>query len=156
MQLPSISQQPSSSSSSSQQHTSPNVSINTALLNEADDDYEPVQYYPPPSLYQSQFFQLPQTTNLYATQYSQPTHPQQPSRTLSPAEIQLAKNKSCSRRNFAARLVCELFTIEERKTCNVRGVLGKDQLDPSVVEYIKMLAYRYYPLHKGGQAQFME
>ena len=108
VQLPSISQQPSSSSSSSQQHTSPNVSINTALsalLNEADDDYEPVQYYPPPSLYQSQFFQLPQTTNLYATQYSQPTHPQQPSRTLSPAEIQLAKNKSCSRRNFAARLV---------------------------------------------------
>ena len=143
MQLPSISQQ---SSSSSQQHTSPNVSINTALsalLNEADDDYEPAQYYPPPSLCQSQFFQLPQTTNLYATQYSQPPHPQQPSRTLSPAEIQLAKNKSCSRRNFAARLVRELFTIEERKTCNVRGVLGKDQLDPSVVEYIKGILSPY-------------
>ena len=40
------------------------------------------------------------------------------------------KNKSCSRKNFTANLVKQLFSEKTLKNSNVRGVLGKTQLDP--------------------------
>ena len=56
------------------------------------------------------------------------------------------RNKSCSRKNFCANLTRELFTEEEMKSSNVRGVLGKNQLDPLKIAEIKKVAFHHYPL----------
>ena len=45
---------------------------------------------------------------------------------LSSIDVVKVRNKSCSRKNFAANLVRKLFSDEEMKTSNVRGVLGKN------------------------------
>ena len=42
-----------------------------------------------------------------------------------------------SSRNFSANLNCKLFTMDERKVSNVNGVLGKSELDPVKVQYMK-------------------
>ena len=53
---------------------------------------------------------------------------------------------SSSRQNLAANLNRELFSVEERATSNVAGLLGKLKLDVRKVAYIKRETYRMYPL----------
>ena len=53
-----------------------------------------------------------------------------------------------SRRNFAARLVSQLFNPQERASSNCRGVLGKKQLNRSKVKAIYATAMKYYPLQR--------
>ena len=54
---------------------------------------------------------------------------------------------SCrSRRNFAARLACKLFSPEERRASNVRGVCGKRALNSVKVQAIFQTCLCHFPL----------
>lgn len=57
--------------------------------------------------------------------------------------------QSCSRSNFCANMVRRLFTLEERKQSNVRGKLGKRQLDPARLAVVQQSALSVYPLATG-------
>lgn len=67
---------------------------------------------------------------------------------LSLEEIQRIKNSSSSRMNFAAKLNRQLFSVEERKSCNVRGRQGKSMLDPERIKYVKEVTFRMYPVEE--------
>lgn len=58
------------------------------------------------------------------------------------------RNTSCSRKNLCANLVRELFTHEEMKTSNVKGVLGKHQLDPKKMQFVEKTAFQLFPLQE--------
>lgn len=62
-----------------------------------------------------------------------------PSSELTPIFI-----KSCSRRNFATRIIRHLVDYDTRKRSNVHG-RGKEQLDPQVVKYAKIKCFEYFP-----------
>ena len=53
---------------------------------------------------------------------------------------------SSSRMNFAANINRRIFSFTERSMCNVRGKLGKGMLDAEKMEYIKLVAFRMFPL----------
>lgn len=53
---------------------------------------------------------------------------------------------SASRKNFAANLVRKIFTVEERASSNVKGVLGKQKLDPQRSSYVQKETFRMFPL----------
>ena len=57
------------------------------------------------------------------------------------------RSKSCSRRNYATNLARELFSAEERSTCNVSGVCGKGKLDVKWMEVIKISNFEMLPLN---------
>lgn len=65
---------------------------------------------------------------------------------LTSDEILRIKSSSTSRMNFAAKMNRHLFSIEERKACNVRGKMGKSMLDPDRIKYIKDVAFKLFPL----------
>ena len=71
-----------------------------------------------------------------------------PSGVLDSEEIKFIKAKCCSRRNFAVGLVQKLFDEETRKQSNVHGKLGKMKLNPVLMEYIKSLCLKFYPLEE--------
>ena len=74
---------------------------------------------------------------------------------LSSNEITMIYRKSHSRRNFSSKLVCRLFDENTRKTSNVAGKVGKAQLNPLIIDYVKSLAFQFFPLHpheKKGKA----
>ena len=48
--------------------------------------------------------------------------------------------------NFAANINRRIFSFTESSMCNVRGKLGKGKLDEEKVEYIKLVAFRMFPL----------
>ena len=82
-------------------------------------------------------------------------HPKQPLMncpSLLVTSLLQIKTDSCLRKSFCAKLTRELFTEEEMKTSNVRGVLGKKQLKPGCIQYIKNTAYSLYPLEVGEKA----
>ena len=56
------------------------------------------------------------------------------------------RSKSCSRKNFATNLARELFSVEERRTCNVSGACGKGKLDNEKMEVIQRACFEMYPL----------
>ena len=56
------------------------------------------------------------------------------------------RKKSCSRKNFSARLVRELFDEDTRKKSNVAGKFGKMKLNPVLMDYVKSLSFQHYPL----------
>ena len=60
-----------------------------------------------------------------------------------------AQRQSCSRNNFAANLVRKVFSAEEMKTSNVRGVLGKTRLNPRKIDQIKEVVFQIYPCGTG-------
>ena len=51
-------------------------------------------------------------------------------------EIFRLSRASASRKNFVANLVRRVFTMEERASSNVKGVLGKQKLDPAKIAYV--------------------
>ena len=65
---------------------------------------------------------------------------------LDTGKIKVARSASCSRRNFAARLVAELFYEDIRKHSNVSVKLGKMKLNPVLMDYAKSLVFQFYPL----------
>lgn len=67
---------------------------------------------------------------------------------LRPDLIMKLRSKSCSRRNFAAKLVEVLFDKETRSRSNVAGKLGKLKLNPILIEYIKSLVFQHFPLEE--------
>ena len=67
---------------------------------------------------------------------------------LENSDIQRIKRISCSRKNFASRLVRELFDETTRRKSNVKGKLGKLQLNPVLIDYVKSITFQYYPLEQ--------
>ena len=61
-------------------------------------------------------------------------------------QIKFVRSGSCSRRNFAAKLVVALFDEATRRRCNVSGKLGKSKLNPVLIQYVKSLTFQFYPL----------
>lgn len=60
--------------------------------------------------------------------------------------------KAKHRGNFAANLAAELFTKEERITCNCTGTRGKRQLSPRRLQIVKEITFRMYNSHAVKQA----
>ena len=54
---------------------------------------------------------------------------------LEAAILSSLRASSCSRENFASKLVKELYTNDDRLTCNIRGVLGKEKFNEKKVTY---------------------
>ena len=63
---------------------------------------------------------------------------------LSPSHISRLRASSVSRENFSTRLVKELFSVEERSTCNVRGV-GKPKLNEKKISLVRKMTFDNYP-----------
>ena len=64
---------------------------------------------------------------------------------LDPSKISHIRANSCSRENFSSKLVKELFTVEERRSSNVKGVVGKKKLDEQKIAYVEALTFESYP-----------
>ena len=56
--------------------------------------------------------------------------------------MNVCNSASCSRQNFAAKLVAELYDKDTRICSNVSG---KIRLNPVLMEHIKSLTFQYYP-----------
>ena len=59
--------------------------------------------------------------------------------------IQWLKDQSWSRGNFAVRVMREVFSEEERRKSNVRGVGGKDRLDLTKMAYVRGVVLKRFP-----------
>ena len=67
------------------------------------------------------------------------------SENLVPREvIKRCARKAKHRGNFAANLAAELFSKEERVTCNCTGTRGKRQLSPRRLHLVKDITFRMY------------
>ena len=64
---------------------------------------------------------------------------------LEPSKILQLRTNSCSRENFASKLVKELFTVEDRTTSNVKGVMGKKKLNEEKMSYVQAVTFQNYP-----------
>ena len=65
--------------------------------------------------------------------------------TLVPREIiKRCIRKAKHRGNFAANLAAELFTKDERITCNCTGTRGKKQLSPRRLQLVKDITFQMY------------
>ena len=67
---------------------------------------------------------------------------------IDPGRVLYLRRKSCSRRNFSAKLNQEVFDIETRKKSNIAGKLGKMKLNPVLVDYIRSLTFQHFPLEQ--------
>ena len=88
----------------------------------------------------------------WMTEPTEPTEPAMkditnatPPGALEAAILSSLRASSCSRENFASKLVKELYTNDDRLTCNVRGVLGKEKFDEKKMTYIQDLTFKNYP-----------
>ena len=64
---------------------------------------------------------------------------------LEASKLSSLRASSCSRENFASKLVKELFSADERLTSNVKGVLGKKKYDEKILAYVQELTFKSYP-----------
>jgi hypothetical protein len=55
--------------------------------------------------------------------------------------------KAKHRGNFAANLAAEIFSKEERITCNCTGTRGKRQLSPRRIQMVKEITFKVYNSH---------
>lgn len=81
---------------------------------------------------------LPQPPPLYHL----PTHLLKPN-------LHLLKQQSVSRSNFAKKLLASLISEDEWITLNVSGTRGKKQINPQVIDYVKLCVFFMYPLGVG-------
>ena len=72
---------------------------------------------------------------------------------LRPELIRRLRIKSCSRKNFAAKLVEATFDRETRSRSNVAGKMGKLKLNPILIEYVKSLVFQHFPSEEGEQQE---
>lgn len=68
-----------------------------------------------------------------------------------PSSLSLIRANSCSRENFASKLVKRMFSIEERSTSNVKGVLGKKKFNEPKMAYIQKLTFENFPCASAEQ-----
>ena len=61
--------------------------------------------------------------------------------------------QSCSRQNFAANLVRNLFSEEERRASNVAGKVGKIKLDMSRMASVQLAVMQLYPCEVGERPE---
>ncbi|XP_019852677.1 PREDICTED: uncharacterized protein LOC109582422 isoform X1 [Amphimedon queenslandica] len=69
-------------------------------------------------------------------------------RSLKP-NLLLLKEQSVSRCNFAKRLLATLIPEDEWITLNVSGTRGKRQINPRIIDYVKLSTFSMYPLGVG-------
>ena len=69
---------------------------------------------------------------------------------LRPELIRRIRRKSCSRKNFAAKLVEVTFDKDTRSRSNVAGKLGKLKLK---IEYVKSLVFQHFPLEENEKQE---
>ena len=69
----------------------------------------------------------------------------QPDLHLPPSSLSIIRANSCSRENFASKLVRELFTKEERLSSNVKGVMGKNKFDEKKIAFVQKLTFENFP-----------
>ena len=72
---------------------------------------------------------------------------------LRPELIRRIRRKSCSRKNFAAKLVEVTFDKDTRSRSNVAGKLGKLKLNPILIEYVKSLVFQHFPLEENEKQE---
>ena len=65
----------------------------------------------------------------------------EPLQEVSTEAIMVAKRRNCSRPNFSANLVRQMFIIEERRSSNVKGKAGKKQLDPCCMQRVHDVSF---------------
>ena len=70
---------------------------------------------------------------------------------LDQSKLSHIRANSCSRENFSAKLVKELFTVEERATSNVKGIMGKNKLDEQKIAYVQAVTFENYPCPSSEQ-----
>ena len=73
---------------------------------------------------------------------------------LTKDEILQIKQGSISRKNFAVNMMRKLYDETERRSSNVRGKAGKDQLNPArmMYMYVNDETLKWYPAH-GSQLE---
>ena len=69
---------------------------------------------------------------------------------LTTEQIRRIKEASSSRKNFAAKLVHEIFPQEVLTSSNVNGRKGKSKLDPEKMSTVRQIVYTYWPLKPGA------
>ena len=87
-------------------------------------------------------------------QASQSSHPQKSQISTNtskpevpcPAELVVIRNESSSRRNFAKNVATRAYSEEKRKSSNVKGKVGKNQLSPTRMEGVKKAVFCQFPL----------
>ena len=79
----------------------------------------------------------------------QDTAPNVPAFNCSTTYLMTIKMQSCSRQNFAAHLVKQLFTDEERRLSNVSGRANKQKMDATRIAVVKAASLQMYPLEVG-------
>ena len=52
-------------------------------------------------------------------------------------------------------MVCRLYSFEERKSSNVKGKLGKQNLDPERMALVRSVAEEMYPLYTSKRRKKM-
>ena len=62
-----------------------------------------------------------------------------------PPSLSLIRANSCSRENFASKLVKEMLTAEERSSANEKGVLGKKKSNEKKMLYVQKPTFENYP-----------
>ena len=68
---------------------------------------------------------------------------------VTPELLYTLRLQSCSRPNFCVRFIRELFSVDERRECNVKGQRGKKKVDEAKIQVVKENAFNLYPLTSG-------
>ena len=115
---------------------------------------QPQPHYQPPSIPAYPNYEPPWLQEDYTPPPLPPTLPalttdQEDIPELTTSFLMNLRLDSCSRANFAAKLARSLFSEEERKTSNVKGVLGKKKLDPKRMLKIKENVFQIWPCETG-------
>jgi len=118
-------------------------------------NFPPNPTFPSSSTFQPSSFQLGSNyqPNPPVPQFQQPTTPDSDQHNasfeiMSRSDLTKWFMRSCSRRNFAANLVRQLFSKEIRHISNVAG-RGKAMLDPVKIQFVKSTCFEYFPLAGG-------
>ena len=68
---------------------------------------------------------------------------------MSPNLARVLDKEAGSRKNFATKLVRQVFSLQEREVSNVMGLKGKKRLDPTRMELVKSLTFALRPVKPG-------
>ena len=72
-----------------------------------------------------------------------------PTTRIPPGVVSVCLQTCRGRKNFAGRLTQKIFTDEERKESNVRGVLGKKSFDTSRMVCLREVCLKEFPISQG-------
>ena len=100
-------------------------------------------------------FDLPAPVSIQSQPLEPPKEstPQPQHTPFSASLLTAVRRQSCLRNNFAANLVRNVFSAAEMRVSNVRGVLGKQKLDPQKIEQIQEAVFQVYPCGTGERCE---